>query len=141
MSVTGRWFFPATLVSSINKTDRHDITEIVLKVALNTINLKPEFTIKETIFIIVNILELYNFLINCYNKYFVVLLSLSPNLIKITSLIPPFFSDIGDIIPRDIKKEIATKYLILNQINRVGHSYRYQNDHYCMFSTYGKALV
>jgi hypothetical protein len=72
--VTGRWFFPATLVSSINKTDRHDITEIVLKVALNTINLKPEFTIKETIFIIVNILELYNFLINCYNKYFVVLL-------------------------------------------------------------------
>jgi hypothetical protein len=25
-------------VSSINKTDRHDITEILLKVALNTIN-------------------------------------------------------------------------------------------------------
>ena len=32
----GRWFSP---VSSINKTDRHDITEILLKVALNTINL------------------------------------------------------------------------------------------------------
>jgi hypothetical protein len=30
----GRWFSP---VSSINKTDRHDITEIMLKVALNTI--------------------------------------------------------------------------------------------------------
>ena len=30
---TGRWFFP---VSSTNKTDRHDITEILLKVALNT---------------------------------------------------------------------------------------------------------
>jgi len=27
-----------TLVSSINKTDRHQITEILLKVALNTIN-------------------------------------------------------------------------------------------------------
>ena len=27
-----------TLVSSTNKTDRHDITEILLKVALNTIN-------------------------------------------------------------------------------------------------------
>ena len=27
-----------TPVSSINKTDRHDITEILLKVALNTIN-------------------------------------------------------------------------------------------------------
>ena len=26
-------FFPSTLVSSYNKTDRHDITEILLKVA------------------------------------------------------------------------------------------------------------
>ena len=34
----GRWFSPGTLVSSTNKTDRHDITEILLKVALNTIN-------------------------------------------------------------------------------------------------------
>ena len=34
---TGRWFSPGTLVSSTNKTDRHDITEILLKVALNTI--------------------------------------------------------------------------------------------------------
>ena len=34
----GRWFSPGTLVSSTNKTDRHDITEIVLKVALNIIN-------------------------------------------------------------------------------------------------------
>jgi hypothetical protein len=33
--VTGWWFSP---VSSTNKTDRHDITEILLKVALNTIN-------------------------------------------------------------------------------------------------------
>jgi hypothetical protein len=34
---TGRWFSPSSPVSSINKTDRHDITEILLKVALNTI--------------------------------------------------------------------------------------------------------
>ena len=33
---TGRWFSP---VSSTNKTDRHDITEILLKVAFSTINL------------------------------------------------------------------------------------------------------
>jgi hypothetical protein len=33
---TGRWFSPGTLISSTNKTDRHDITEIFLKVALNT---------------------------------------------------------------------------------------------------------
>jgi hypothetical protein len=34
---TGRGFSPGTLVSSTNKTDHHDITEILLKVALNTI--------------------------------------------------------------------------------------------------------
>jgi hypothetical protein len=32
---------PGTPVSSTNKTDRHDITEILLKVTLNTINNKP----------------------------------------------------------------------------------------------------
>ena len=36
--VPGRWFSSGTLVSSTNKTDRHKITEILLKVALNTIN-------------------------------------------------------------------------------------------------------
>jgi hypothetical protein len=33
---------PGTPVSSTNKTDRHDITEILLKVALNTINQKNQ---------------------------------------------------------------------------------------------------
>jgi hypothetical protein len=36
---TGWWFSPGTLVSSTNKSDRHDIIEILLKVALNTITL------------------------------------------------------------------------------------------------------
>jgi hypothetical protein len=31
------WFSPGTPVSSTNKTDRHDKTEILLKVALSTI--------------------------------------------------------------------------------------------------------
>jgi hypothetical protein len=35
--VTGWWFTPGTTVST-NKTDRHDITEILLKVALSTTN-------------------------------------------------------------------------------------------------------
>jgi hypothetical protein len=35
----GQWFSSGPLVSSTNKTDHHDITEILLKVALNTINL------------------------------------------------------------------------------------------------------
>jgi len=40
--VTGLWFSPGTPVSSINKTDWHDITEILLKVALNTITSNPK---------------------------------------------------------------------------------------------------
>ena len=35
--VTGQWFSPGPLVYSTNKTDRHDITETLLNVALNTI--------------------------------------------------------------------------------------------------------
>jgi hypothetical protein len=34
----GRWFFLGTPASSTTKTGHHDITEILLKVALNTIN-------------------------------------------------------------------------------------------------------
>jgi hypothetical protein len=33
----GQWFSPCTPVSSVNKIDRHEIAEILLKVALNTI--------------------------------------------------------------------------------------------------------
>jgi hypothetical protein len=36
----GRWFSPGTPASSTTKTGRHDIAEILLKVALNTKNLK-----------------------------------------------------------------------------------------------------
>ena len=35
----GRWFSPGTPASSPTKTGRHDIAEILLKVALNTNNL------------------------------------------------------------------------------------------------------
>jgi hypothetical protein len=34
----GQWFSPGTLASSTTKTGRHDIAEILLKVALNTKN-------------------------------------------------------------------------------------------------------
>jgi hypothetical protein len=36
-----RWFFPVIPVFATNKTDRHDRTEILLKVTLNTIILTP----------------------------------------------------------------------------------------------------
>jgi len=37
--VTGRWVSPGTPVSPTNKTDLHNIIEILFKVALNTITL------------------------------------------------------------------------------------------------------
>jgi hypothetical protein len=41
--VAGKWFFPVTSVYSINKTDRHEFTEILLKVALNTLKSLLQF--------------------------------------------------------------------------------------------------
>jgi len=38
----GQWFSSGTPVSSINESDRYDITEILLKLALNTINQTPK---------------------------------------------------------------------------------------------------
>ena len=39
LCATGRWFSLSTPISSTNlRTDRHNITEILLKVALNSIN-------------------------------------------------------------------------------------------------------
>jgi hypothetical protein len=40
----GAWFSPGNPVFSTNKTDRHDIAEILLKVALNTIKQKDKQT-------------------------------------------------------------------------------------------------
>jgi hypothetical protein len=43
--MAGQWFSPGALVSSTNKPDRHDITEILLKVALSTINQTKPYVI------------------------------------------------------------------------------------------------
>ena len=42
-------FFAVNAVSSTNKTDRHNITEILLKVALNTITQTPTLKYKQNI--------------------------------------------------------------------------------------------
>ena len=42
--MAGLLLSPSTTVSSTNKTDRHDITEILLKMALNTITLYENLT-------------------------------------------------------------------------------------------------
>ena len=40
MTCAGRWFHPGTQISSINKADRRDATEIQLKAELSTLNLQ-----------------------------------------------------------------------------------------------------
>jgi hypothetical protein len=59
-----RWFSPSTHVSSTNKTDHYDITEILLKVALNTITqtLTPIKTLVFSFFISILIICLYKHL-------------------------------------------------------------------------------
>jgi hypothetical protein len=47
IAIAGLWFSLGTPVSSNNKTDLHDITEILLKVELNTITLFPLYTYKK----------------------------------------------------------------------------------------------
>ena len=61
VSVCGRSMFsPGTPVSSTNKTDRHDITEILLKVAFNIITLTlPRFLCR------VKYLEIFYILYEC----------------------------------------------------------------------------
>jgi hypothetical protein len=68
--VAGWWFSPDTLVSSTNKTYHHDIAEILLKVALNTLTLTlnpaidiiPKSTFSETM---INSNSLIDMFYNC----------------------------------------------------------------------------
>jgi len=55
-----RWFSPGTPVSSTNKTNRHDINEIVLKVTLNTINQTKPYIYKWCSFRIIHFITVYN---------------------------------------------------------------------------------
>jgi hypothetical protein len=63
-------FLKGTPVSSINKTDRHDITETLLKVALNTINinLRPWVRILLDIVVISEMLVHFVFILQNYHE-------------------------------------------------------------------------
>jgi hypothetical protein len=59
----GQWFSPGPPVSSSNKTDLHDITEILLKVALNIIIKTQTKLLMKTTYALYAI---------CYNMYYIV---------------------------------------------------------------------
>ena len=71
------WFSP---VSSANKTDRHDIAEILLKVALNIITLTPSKVICQGPFcvqreVIVRFVDIGGYIVDhhCLNFLFIIL--------------------------------------------------------------------
>ena len=66
---TGQWFSPGSLVFSTNKTVGHDIAEIFLKVALNTINQTKQQRIQRML--LINLLEAkFRYLQSVYGTHF-----------------------------------------------------------------------
>jgi hypothetical protein len=61
--MTGLWFSLGTLVSSTNKTDHHDITEILLKVELNTIKSNQSIILNVRL-----VVDLFSYLIKIFLK-------------------------------------------------------------------------
>ena len=57
---SGWWFFSGPPVSSTNKTDRHDITEILLKVVLNTIKQANKTSRQDVAEILLNLVFIIN---------------------------------------------------------------------------------
>jgi hypothetical protein len=55
-------FSPGSPVSSTNKSDHHDITEILLKVALNTINLNPNLCL---VVLRIDVTSLHSDILSC----------------------------------------------------------------------------
>ena len=62
---TGRWFSSGPPISSTTKTDRHDITEILWKVALNTI--KPNHI---NCYKVVDIIDITSFILSIKINWF-----------------------------------------------------------------------
>ena len=56
-----QWFSPCTPVSSTNKTDRHNITEILLKVALNTIKQTKQTLVSQS-YVLLYICDIHAYL-------------------------------------------------------------------------------
>jgi hypothetical protein len=87
----GQWFSPGTPVSSTTKTGRHDIAEILLKVALSTTKAKSKF---------LDVINLSNIL---HHK-------------SVKSKIPPYVKDQSVLIT--YSRSIAAK--IVNYVEETG---------------------
>jgi hypothetical protein len=61
------WFSPDTSIPPTNKTENHDITEILLKVALNTINQNKRDHSRLTVNYGISPLKFYYLILNEFN--------------------------------------------------------------------------
>ena len=86
---TGRWFTPGPPVSSTNKTDHHEIIEILLKVSLNTIKQTNKQSVKIW-YIILDIEEKKDIKTGVYDVHKKTLCEKSPDIdiISCNSIIP-----------------------------------------------------
>jgi hypothetical protein len=102
------WFSPDPPVSSTNKTDRRNITEILLKVALNTI--------KQT------------------NKHHIIFLNkIWGKNISLKKLIPPLFQVQHPGIHSLLYHDIAQKYLTYLKIVHSDHTLKKQGLKICPY--------
>ena len=65
----GRWLSPGSLASSTTKTGRHDIAEILLKVALNTINQSTKSTTRATTDVIASFISDMFVILFCFHSF------------------------------------------------------------------------
>jgi hypothetical protein len=65
----GRWLSPGSLASSTTKTGRHDIAEILLKVALSTINQSTKSTTRATTDVIASFISDMFVILFCFHSF------------------------------------------------------------------------
>ena len=130
----GRWFSPGPLDTSTNKTDRHDVTEISLKVALNTINqTKPRDQCAKYGFIRgVTTADVMCYIIRHYRlRYIFNLLSavMSPHPRRIQigciRMHPVAFLQLALNINQSINKSIKTMNLNISTNHSISHKYTF----------------
>jgi hypothetical protein len=116
MSFYGRWFSLGTPVSSTNKTDCHDKTEILFKVTLNNINEKqtiPHWKLK----------RVHDRIISLRGKVWA----------HTTRFTPPFFIEVPVSNQEDERSYICELVISIVPLSTIS----YPTVWYCLFFVYG----
>jgi hypothetical protein len=101
-------FFPGTPVSPTNKTDRHDIAEILFKVALNTITLTLHTREATQLYSCIILLDLFWFINGCFVDYNCSIYAASKENCGIHQLAPD-----GMLLNDDVLDEKCDQYKVM----------------------------